>query len=91
VLVSFQPGVTTPNIATFYAEHHLVEKKRIVRGRNDDSRLRLAQVRPPAEMDDPEGFLQELNQDSRVNFAELNYILSLNDGPNDPMFGDLWG
>ena len=91
VLVSFQPGVTSPEIATFYAEHNLIEMKSVGRGPKDDSRLRLAQVRPPAEMGDSEGFLQKLHRDSKVDFAELNYILTSYEGPNDPDFNELWG
>ena len=35
--------------------------------------------------------LRTLNADPRVEYAEPNYIVSINLTPNDPRFADLWG
>jgi subtilisin family serine protease len=38
------------------------------------------------------GFLiSKISQSSSVKFAEPNYIYSINNTPNDPRFGELWG
>ncbi|MCH7620350.1 MAG: hypothetical protein IH870_00465, partial [Chloroflexi bacterium] len=72
VLVNFQPGVSTADIATFYAKHGLVEKERLGFGPGDAPRLRLVQVKP-GKMTDHDGFIRTLEEDSRVEYAELNY------------------
>ena len=46
VLVNFHAGITPSDIATFYAEHGLVEKKRLGARPGQVSRLRLVQVKP---------------------------------------------
>ena len=92
VLVNFQPGVTTADIATFYAQHGLVEKERLAPAHGEASRLRLVHVKP-GKMTDPDGFIRTLTGDSRVEYAELNYILSVALVPNDPKYvqNALWG
>ena len=90
VLVNFQPGVTTADIATFYAKHDLVELQRLGAAPGRVSRLRLAQIKP-GKMTDPDGFLRTLGLDSRVEYAGLNYILSIGQVPNDPKYNQLWG
>lgn len=94
VLVNFQPGVSTADIATFYAKHGLVEKERLGFAPGDGPRLRLAQVKPPGEMTDPARFISTLEQDLRVEYAELNYILSIAlhppNSPDDPSYDQLW-
>ena len=95
VLVNFDDGVSTSEIAKFYAEHNLVEKHGFSFGRGESSQLRLAEVRPPASLDDPDAFVVTLERDARVEYAGLNYLLAIDgppDGPpNDPMTGQLWG
>ena len=91
VLVNFQPGVTVADIATFYAKHGLVEKERLGFAPGEAPRLRLAQVKPPGKMTDPDRFIRNLERDLRVEYAELNYILSTALTPDDPQFGQLWG
>ncbi len=44
VVISFRPGVSVAEMATFYAKHNLVEKQRLGFGRDDGSRPRLAQI-----------------------------------------------
>ncbi len=78
-------------IATFYAKHNLVEKQRLGFGRDDGSRPRLAKIKPSEKAVDPSGLVRVLGQDLLVNFAELNYILTLSEGPNDPKLAQLWG
>ena len=46
VLVNFQPGVSTADIATFYAKYGLLEMERLGAAPGDVSTLRLARAKP---------------------------------------------
>ena len=48
-------------------------------------------MNPPGEMTDPNRFISTLEQDLRVEYAELNYILSIALDPNDKDYDELWG
>ena len=91
VVISFRPGVTVAEMANFYSKHNLVEKQQLGFGPDDGSRPRVAQIKPSAKEIDPAGLVRVLGQDPLVTFAELNFILTLNDGPNDPELTQLWG
>ena len=94
VLVNFRSGVSTADIATFYAKYGLLEMKRLGAAPDAVSTLRLARAKP-GKMTDTEGFIRKLGRDSRVEYVELNYILSLalhpNNSPDDTSYGELWG
>ncbi len=61
VVISFRPGVSVAEIATFYAKHNLVEKQRLGFGRDDGSRPRLAQIKPTEKEVDPSGLVRVLD------------------------------
>ena len=90
VLINFQPWISTADIATFYAKHGLVEREGLGARPGRVSRLRLAQVKP-GKMKDHDGFIRTLEEDSRVEYAELNYTLSIALEPDDPDYSLLWG
>ena len=92
VVISFRPGVAISDINKFYAKHNLVEKQRLGFGRDGGSYPRLVQIKPSEREEvDPAGLVRVLAQDSLVGYAELNYILTLSEGPNDPKLSQLWG
>ena len=94
VLVNFQPGVSTADIATFYAKYGLLEMERLGAAPGDVSTLRLARAKP-GKMTDTDGFIRALERDLRVEYAELNYILTTAlhtpNLPDDTSYGELWG
>ena len=91
VLINFKPGITIAEVRNFYAEHGLNEKGKLGHRRDQSPRLRLAKVKNPRKMADPISFVKTLERDPRVDYAELNYILSISGPPDDPKLGELWG
>lgn len=88
VIVRFKQNVTREQISDFYAEYGLTEKDNLDHNPQDaDEGMRL--VAAPVDIDDK--LIETLENDTRVAYAEPNFILQISDTPNDPMFDQLWG
>ncbi len=88
LIIRFQPELTPEEIQEFYKEYGLTEMDDLDRSPVDGPRpLKLAFV--PVEVN--QSFIDTLERDVRVVYAEPNYILTINQAPNDPDFGKLWG
>jgi len=88
LIISFQPGVTAEEIGDFYDDYDLLEEETLDSDLDDDDpEVRLVTV--PGEL--TEALIGTLGQDPRMEYAELNYIVSADVTPNDPQFGQLWG
>jgi subtilase family serine protease/subtilisin family serine protease len=89
LIIRFQPGVTPDEIAAFFQEYGLTEMDDLDRAPVDAAdALKLAFV--PVEVN--QSFIDTLERDPRVRFAEPNYIVQVNQtAPNDPDFSKLWG
>jgi subtilisin family serine protease len=92
VIVSFKPGVSQEDIEDFYEDFYedydLTEEENFDNDESDDD---------PEEklvstlLDVDSELIRIIRQDPRVEFAELNYILTADIIPNDLQFDQLWG
>jgi subtilase family serine protease/subtilisin family serine protease len=87
LIIRFQPDLTDEEIQQFYKEYGLTEMDDLDRAPADQKRpLKLTFV--PVEVNPT--FIDTLERDTRVVYAEPNYILQINETPNDPDFSKLW-
>ena len=92
LLISFHPGTATEVINDFYAEYELKEKDDLDSNREDDDpEVKLVKVLRPKKLADPERLMRALEQDYRVEYVELNYLLFTEVLPGDPQTSQLWG
>jgi hypothetical protein len=83
LLIRFQPGVTRADITDFHADHGLSELENLDADRTDrDEGVKF--VATP--MLQAQELIPVLQQDSRVRYAEQNYVVSVAGLPNDPTF-----
>ena len=89
LILRFQPGLTPEEITAFYQEYGLSEMEDLNRAPEAEAAaLKLAFV--PVEVNP--SFIEMLERDPRVVYAEPNYIVQVSQTPpNDPDFGKLWG
>lgn len=89
LIIRFQPGLTPEEIQAFYEEYGLTEMDDLDPAPTDEERpLKLAFV--PVDVD--QELIDTLERDTRVVYAEPNYIVQANQSPpNDPDFSKLWG
>ncbi len=99
LIIGFRAGVTGEEIATFYEDYNFTEASDLDGNPNDtDEEEKLAYV--PAQV--TQDFIASVERDPRVEFAEPNYLLSVDFGPNefmwpqaltpdDPQFDEMWG
>lgn len=88
LIIRFQPEVTPEEIDAFFQEYGLTEMDDLDRAPTDAPEpLKLAFV--PVEVNQP--FIDTLERDPRVRYAEPNYIVQVSQTPpNDPGFSNLW-
>ena len=92
LLISFHQGVTPAQITAFYAQYGVVEKEDLDSDPNDDDpEVKLGSVDLPEQQADADYYVMEMEGDARVEYVEMNYLLSAHVLPNDPDFGLLWG
>ena len=88
IIISFQPGLGEEEIAAFYQEYNLTQMDNLDPSAPDEGRL-LALAFVPADV--TPSLLDNVARDSRVRYAEPNYILQVNKTPDDPEWESLWG
>ncbi len=87
-LLSFTPGLSQQEIVSFYADHGISELTDVTSNfDSEDSVLKLVSV--PLDLTN-EGIIA-LGEDSRVEYAEPNYIVAVDALPDDGLFDQLWG
>ena len=92
LLISFHPGTTPAEIKSFYAKYGVVEKEDLDTDPNDDDpEVKLVGVRLPEPAWERRRLIRELQADAIVEYAELNYLLSIELTPGDQQFDQLWG
>jgi thermitase len=82
ILVRFRPGVAVQDAQDLLSAHGSSQVDEI-------PALGVRRVRVPAGQE--ETLAAALRQDPRVAYAELNGILTVQETPNDPLFGSQWG
>ena len=92
VVIGFYPGMTELEIEEFYDDYYAaygLEKKDDLdrHGKEGDHAEKLATARGFNLAD----LITILEGDSRVEYAEPNYIYTTQLIPNDPGFGEMWG
>ena len=86
--LSFTPGLSQQEIVSFYADHGISELTDVTSNfDSEDSVLKLVSV--PLDLTN-EGIIA-LGEDSRVEYAEPNYIVAVDALPDDGLFDQLWG
>jgi subtilisin family serine protease len=87
-LLSFSPGLSQLEITSFYAEHGFSELSDVTWSTESEaSLLKLVSVPPYMTNDN----IVALDVDPRVEYAEPNYIVTVDALPDDSLFDQLWG
>ncbi len=88
LIIRFQEGLGAEEIDAFYQEYGLTEMDDLNRlAVVAHQELKLAFV----SVDVDQTLIDTLERDPRVVYAEPNYILQVNEAPNDPDYSQLWG
>ena len=87
LIISFQPGLSEEEIAAFYQEYNLTQMDDLDPVAAEEGRT-LALAFVPADV--TPSLVDNVARDSRVRYAEPNYILQVNDTPDDPEWESLW-
>jgi len=92
LIVGFKPGVSESSIAAFYNSHQsdfgMTQKEDLDLDKRDNNpKEKLVTLSTTVDR----LTIERLKQDPRVAFVEPNYIVSIDNTPNDPRFSDLWG
>ncbi|MEX1018249.1 MAG: S8 family serine peptidase, partial [Litorilinea sp.] len=88
LIISFHATVTPEEVEAFYAEYGMVEMDDLDPNPNKESgEIRLAFV--PVEVNTE--VVDDLSRDPRVVYAEPNYVVQLQQTPNDPHYDRQWG
>jgi subtilisin family serine protease len=91
LLVSFEPGVSAADVASFYREHGFAERESLGRHLPGiDGRLKRVSV-PAAGATAISQLVRGLERDPRVQYAQTNRIMRVASVPNDPDLGRDWG
>ena len=75
LLIRFQPKATEEEIADFYAQHSIKQKENIGQVKRVEKTL-------PRHAAGRDRLLRTLNQDPRIEYAELNFIFSIAVSPD---------
>ena len=88
LIISFHPDVTPDEIADFYREYNLRQVEDLDGDRRDDDPEEKLAAVPEEQTED---LIAVLERDPRVDYVELNFLLSTALTPDDPLLSQLWG
>lgn len=88
LLIRFKPDIPQEQIDAFYQEYNLRPKERLMPDEPEQAGP-LVLTQSPKDID--QSLLESIQRDSRVDYAEPNYIFQVVKVPDDPEFHKLWG
>ena len=92
LIISFVPGTTIAQITGFYKEHGLEQKDDLDFDKDDDDpEIKVVGVQLPREPGEIRGLIDLLQEDSRVEYVHLDYIITIDFLPDDQFFPLQWG